>query len=228
MQRYERSTGFIGSTIAALIVYVTALLTLWIEDESIAAENALMENLQACTLAIAAGLLLFPLVQSESAFGRFASWSLALVLVSMLLREVDVEHLGLPAWLTWWGSGTGRNLWLGCCFAGTALLLAVRWQVWSGPLRNFAFSTTGLLVSFGCGLYAASFPFDKHLSGFTAPTDQFCEEVAECGATLVFLLASGWTVFAPRSAIRQPYRGHDWIELAEHDERATVALRKSA
>jgi len=191
----RQSQWVVGSSLLALALCFGGLYLLWLRDQKIAEENALMENLQAGALALACGVLLFPLFRAEVASERFIYWSLVLILLSMFLREVDVESLGLPNWLVWWGSGTGRNLLIGCYFLVTAAALATYWNHWYATLRAFILSTTSLMFSLGGALYVSSLPFDKRVSGLAADTNRFCEEAVECGATLIFLIAAGWAVF---------------------------------
>ena len=190
MQRPLRGRTVIATALATLLVYLTGLTIIWNFNRAIAAENALMENLQAGALLAACVLLIPCLFRSLPTVNRFISWSMLLVLYSMLLREVDVEHLSESAAITALTSGLGRNVLLVAAFAGTFAFFMRRRNELISPLIQFCFSRVGLLIAIGCAFYVASLPFDKSMFDLTDHINLFCEEAVECAATFMFLVAS--------------------------------------
>lgn len=191
MHQFLQSRKVVAATAGTLAVYGLGLLLIWFAKPSVAAENALMENLQAGCLAIACILFLPCLIRPVPSIGRFACWSLFLVMLSMFLREVNVETLSVPSSVAWMGSGVGRNLILGTAFAATLVALARRPNEYIGQVFEYAFGRIGALLFVGCVLYVSSLPFDKGAFGLSHGFNLFCEEAVECGATLMFLSAAG-------------------------------------
>jgi hypothetical protein len=202
MHQFLQSRKVATAAFVTLLGYGLGLLLLWLAKPSIAAENALMENLQAGCLAIACILYLPCLIRPVPSIGRFACWSLFLVMLSMFLREVNVESLSVPSSVVWMGSGMGRNLILGTAFVATLVALARRPNESIGQLFEYAFSRIGALLFAGGFLYVSSLPFDKGALGLPYGFNQFCEEAVECGATLMFLAAAGINLFQYVVALR--------------------------
>ncbi len=190
MHQFSLSRKFLPTLLGMISIYSLALFLIWQRNSSIAKENSLMENLQAGCLGIACILFLPCLIRPVASIGRFACWSLFLVMLSMFLREVDVETLPVPSSVAWLGSGIGRNLILGTAFVATLLALVRRPNESIGQLFQYAFSNIGAVLFVGCVLYAVSVPFDKNLFGLSFEFNLFCEEVFECCATFMFLVAA--------------------------------------
>jgi hypothetical protein len=161
-----------------------------------------MENLQAGCLAIACILFVPCLIRPAATTGRFACWCLALLLLAMFLREVDVESLSVPSSIVWIGSGFGRNLLLGTAFVGTFVAMALRPNESIGQIFQYAFSRVGALLFVGGVLYVCSIPFDNNLLGLSFETNLFCEEAVECCATAIFLVAAGFNLAEHAVALR--------------------------
>lgn len=190
MHPFFISRRWASAALVMLPLYVIGLYTLWLGHPSIAAENAQMEKVQASCLALACALFVPCLTTRINGFSRFVYWLVLLVIASMFLREVDVERLPVSDAIARIGGGFGRDLIVGSAFAVTFIILVRRRSELVVQLVEYAFSCVGVLMAFGVMLYVSSLPFDKSLFGLSRELNQFCEEAIECGATLMFLLAS--------------------------------------
>jgi hypothetical protein len=141
-------------------------------------EDHLFENLQALLLGL--GVLCGSLLLRDS--GReFLVWAgLAVLSLSLLLREVDLDQMPVHGALQALGTGTGRAvllgpLWLALGF-GFWNLGALRWQ-W---LREVLVSPVFLCQVLAFALLVVSALIDRKLLGMTHP--RLAEELLEINA----------------------------------------------
>jgi len=114
-------TNRLRIAISILLVAVNVIFAydvILFEHHHVHGENALLENLQACFLAL--GTLLFLLPTQTNAANSFLNKAFSLLCLSFLLRELDLERFGVPPIIAQLGSGNGRKL-----------LLAVLWVLLS-------------------------------------------------------------------------------------------------
>jgi hypothetical protein len=198
---------------AVVALFYGALLHLvWMGDPGVAAENHLMENLQAAALFGALLLASACLLLCRAHSGTYLDWGLAAFFFTALLRELEVKELGLPGWLTLLGSGTGKYVLLGVLWATVALLLLRnRRRLWAdavGCLR----SPLGYYLLAALTFFLIGDVFDKKLLPLSRAEQVFWEEAAECLGTLWCLLGMvPWTAAAWRRC-RAPGAGRSPAE----------------
>jgi hypothetical protein len=185
------------------LAFVILLLLAWQADPGVADENRLLENLQAAALFLALALSLVNLAPLRRQPPPYIAAGLAVLFLSLFLRELDVEKLGLPDVLTFLGSGTGRNLLLGLLW-GVVLL---------GVLRNrhrlkedaLAYLRSPLLYYLlaAAAFYLVGEAMDKKLLPLAKPVRVFWEETAECLAA--FWCVLGTVVWTATNSFRRPF-----------------------
>jgi hypothetical protein len=185
------------------LAFVILLLLAWQADPGVADENRLLENLQAAALFLALVLSLVNLAPLRRQPPPYVAAGLAVLFLSLLLRELDVEKLGLPGVLTFLWSGTGRNLLLGLLWG--AVLLGVAMNRHRLKEDTLAYIRSPLLYYL---LAAATFYFvgealDKKLLPLAKPVSAFWEETAECLAA--FWCVLGTAVWTAANSFRRPF-----------------------
>lgn len=168
-----------------------AVYVLWLCDPAALQENGLVENTQVVFLLLAAtvhGLRSRTVDIAE----RCMRLGLALLSVSLVAREVDIDRLGDEAIM----SSVETIL------RGTLVVVWVIWgwrsrkaleTLWSHRLQ-VAFGRVGLLVLAGGALYGASWPFDKYPRQLGGEEAILVEEMLQLLATMTLFAAS----LAPR------------------------------
>lgn len=156
------------------------------EHHEVHGENALLENLQAAFLALAALLYLVP--TAANAANNFLNKAFALLCFSFLLRELDLEHLGLPNVIAQLGSGTGRKVLLlalwGLLLFGFVRNIGDKRGFVRQLLRSYKFALM-IVVLILLGLSAV---MDKELLPLTPA--RLYEELAETNAYFLMLVLS--------------------------------------
>lgn len=170
-----------------LVVYLVGLLLLWRQDPAIARENALMENLQALSLALGALFSSVGLFLPNRRQPRLFFYVLAVLLLGLFLREVDVDRLDLPGILIAVGSGTGRNLLLAAAALPAMVVLVRDFKTLWPAACSLLCSRECLFFYLGVGFYLAGDLFDKQLIPAQRGTSLFLEELCENAATGFFL-----------------------------------------
>jgi hypothetical protein len=162
------------------------VITLWIDDKTIARENGLLENGQV-TLLVVAGLLHF--IQrsriDSSSVARICHVVLGLLCLSIVIREVDIDKIGpAAAWKT------AEFIIRLCvvlvwCVVGAHVFrhLLELWRHRWGVL----FSMTSWLTAIGIVLYMAAWFFDKSVESLGPETRRLCEELLELSGGIFFL-----------------------------------------
>lgn len=176
--------------LAALLLYTGGLILYWRSDPGIAAENALMENLQAGALGLCFALMLAAVWVKKDFAERFFAAACALLFLAASLRELDVEKLPVPQLLILLGSGTGRTLLIAL---PALLLLAVgvrKRRVLAPAVREALRTPVFKVFLLGILLYASGGFFDHHVLGLPRSVDLFMEELCENAATFCLLAGS--------------------------------------
>jgi hypothetical protein len=152
-------------------------------------ENAFMETSQTLLLLLASLLYLSAALASMN-LDRLLFAGLALLGVSLLLREVDVRDFNLNSIVASMVNGLGRNLVLGLIWVAFLTRCAMNarrlWPVfltWVKSPAGHAILLAGLLL-------ILSQPFDKNTFAISKPVAQFCEELFESNGYLLLLLSS--------------------------------------
>lgn len=123
---------------------------------SLHAENALLENVQALTLLLASFLYAGAAAHREQS-SRFVAVGLSLLCFSFVVREIDVELLGLPNLLTAMLVGDGRTatlvgawslFFLAFAKSSVYLLDLAKQHIASG-LALYLLASAGLLIASG-------------------------------------------------------------------------------
>lgn len=156
------------------------------EHHHIHGENALLENLQALFLGFATALFLLP--STCNAANAFLNKAFALLCFSFLLRELDLERLGLPAVIAQLGSGTGRKLLLAFLWGWLMHNYVRSVQNKPGFLRQLLSSWKFALMLLVLALLAVSAMMDKELLAVAQP--RLYEEMAETNAYFLMLILS--------------------------------------
>lgn len=174
---------------------------LYIRGYAITHENGWMENQQAFCLLGAATIFACAGHEVLRA-ARLLYLSLGLFCFTLLFRELELEGDSVPAWATWLGTGTPRNVWLACLW--TWLLLTARGdlretcQVFIGWLRTPA---ARLMIVAGL-FYAMTWPFDKKMFELMR-LNMFLEELGDSTAAIL-VLGSGIITLRQRARVPSP------------------------
>jgi len=194
MNSLTRRLTLLAGHVAIGLLYVFVLLTLWRGDPGIAAENHLMENLQAAGLFLAMLLSLANLAPLRRQPPSYIAAGLAVFFLSLLLREVAPEKLDLPGLVLALSSGTGKNVLLGLLWAGVFFAIVQNRQRLKQDIINYLRSPLFYYLLVGTFFYLAGEIFDKKLLILPKPQMLFWEEAFECLATFwLFLGTAVWT-----------------------------------
>lgn len=193
------------------MAYVFLLYFLWQVHPDITGEDRLMENLQALSLFGSMALALVSLALFRRGFPPYVGGGLAVFFLSLLLRELDVEKLDLPAVVIALGSGPGKSLLLVLLWAAVLIAVVRNARRLMQDARDCLRSPLGYYLLGGAFFYLASEIFDKKMVPLAKPLSVFCEEMVECLATLCFVLgAAAWTAAnrrRARSGAGKPVKG---------------------
>lgn len=154
------------------------------EHHHVHAENALLENLQAAFLGL--GVVTFLLTKARYHF-PILNHCLALLCFSFMLRELDVERLGLPRLIVLLGSGTGKYLLLGLLWLWVTGRF-IRCMQEPGFTRTLLASTQWHILLTVLGLLAVSTIMDREW--LSLELSRLVEELAETNAYLLMLSSS--------------------------------------
>jgi hypothetical protein len=180
----------------AIIIATTLSLwvafTLWAaslvmnNNTHIYAENGLLENIQACILAIT---FVVYLVNSavEKNCCRLILLSCSLLCYAFLLRELDVEKFDIPYALQMVGSGVGRNTTIAIAFLALFFYAARYFSFYKVEVVNFLRTRPGsLLIMAGVFLILGSVFEDI----YAITHHVFIEESLELFAYVLIMLSS--------------------------------------
>ncbi len=150
------------------------------------AENGLIENMQACILAIASIVYLAAVLgkMSEKLIILFCS----LLCLSFFLREVDVERFDIPYALIFIGSGAGRNTILTAAFVAIFIYAGLKHSHYKKAAVEFAKSRPGWLLMAGGAFLLTGYFFEKNYA--ILHHHVFFEEINELFGYVLILLSS--------------------------------------
>lgn len=195
MNFLTRRSALAAGHAAIGLLYVVVLLALWRDDPGIAAENHLMENLQATGLFLALVICLVNLAPIRRKPPVYVTAGMAVFFLTLFLREFETKNLDLPAVLIALASGTGKNVLLGLLWVGALFGVARNRRRLIQDVVSYLRSPLFYYLLAGTVFYLAGEIFDKKLLPMSRPWMFFWEEATECLATLwLFLGASVWTI----------------------------------
>lgn len=186
-----------GRTVPQLLISITLALVcalvanrLWQQDMTVTYENRLIENSQVLFLILATALhtLHASRQQADALTSRVCHQVLAMLCLSIMVREIDIDKLGPQA-----GWALAENLirvvgglvWL------WLLVLIYQKRRWHWPRRGEILATpTSLLTGAGVLLYMASWFFDKSVVPLASAPSQLWEETLQLSGT-IFLFTAG-------------------------------------
>jgi hypothetical protein len=186
MKQASRYWFFSG---AVCITLVPIFLLLWQHYPGLAAENGLLENFQG-SLYVLGWLWVAVTLMITHDIKRFSGWFYSLFMVSMLLREIDMDRIGLPDMIVFVTSGVGRDLILGVSWL-VILFLAIRhFRQAREEIVSALRSVWGRHLLVGVLFYLGGESFDKHLYPFSRETTLFCEEMLEALGAFMFMYST--------------------------------------
>jgi hypothetical protein len=153
------------------------------------AENGLLENMQVAILGIILLIGLTGLFRQRSKPElKLFSAGLVLLSLNMILRELDVEDMNVPAWVIWIGSGTGRDLLLTAAWLGLLGFCAGHRRLAMEALRPALAPRVWIWLAAAAVLLLLGLPFDHKL--MEPEQAQLAEELFECAGYLALLPAA--------------------------------------
>ncbi|MBE0598883.1 MAG: hypothetical protein IH614_16630 [Desulfuromonadales bacterium] len=158
------------------------LLLLWglsLVLPGIARENGVLESLQAILLAVALLALLARSPQWRRGERRWPGFFIGVALLSILLRELEVDRFDLPGWLIYMGDGDGRDLLLGLLWLAVLVAAARNWRHLGSWARQGLHSHWGWTLLLGGCLYLLGSFFDQKIFPLDKPSQLFWEEAME-------------------------------------------------
>lgn len=156
-------------------------------NTQIYAEKGLIENIQACLLAIAC-IVYLATVALEKRSEKLILLSCSLLCYSFVLRELDVEKYDIPYALKIIGSGVGRNTTVATAFAAIFVYAALsNYFYYKKAAVGFIGTRPGILLMTG-GVFLFIGDFFEGYKAITHHT--FIEEMAELFAYVLIVLSS--------------------------------------
>lgn len=163
---------------------------LWYQDITVTYENRIMENTQVLFLML--GTLLHTLLSTRmpatALNDRLCHQVLAMLCLSIMVREVDIDKLGPQA-----GWALAENL---IRMAGVAVWIWLiarvygkRQALWQRKTAILC-TPTSMLTGVGVLLYMASWFFDKSIVPLPAARSQLWEETLQMSATVALFTAA--------------------------------------
>ena len=155
---------------------------------AVAYENGPVENMQALAILLSCGVYLWIALRGKRT--ALTAASLSLLCLSLLLRELDIDHpsLGVSYVIIFFVQGGGRNALLPALWALVLLFAARNFRRNKALMISYAKTTSGLLLIAAGGVTALGWIFD-HLTPIGA-LSMFCEEFIEMNGYALLLLAA--------------------------------------
>lgn len=176
--------SILGGITLVCLLGIPALVDL---SPIIAAENGLLENTQVALIALSFIVFLLPVRRVEREV-RCILFGGALLAVTCILREVDVEDLSVSRWVVLLGSGAGRNMILITSWVGLFLYTIKSFHQLKNSARRIAGLPFGkLIISAGVAMLIGDL-FEKEILG-VGPA-QIQEELCETIGYLFLFIAS--------------------------------------
>jgi hypothetical protein len=177
----------IASTLSAW-----AAFTLWAtslvmgNNTAVYAENGLLENTQACILAITFVIFLVNSAIEKQA-SRLILLSCSLLCYAFLLRELDVEKFDIPYILQMLGSGAGRNTTIALGFFALTSYASRYFAFYRAEIASFLRTRPGSLLLMAAVFLVSGSVFEDL---YAITHHEFIEESLELFAYVLILLSS--------------------------------------
>lgn len=161
---------------------------LWLRDKIVAAENGILEASQTVLLLFAAIIHIYYLITSQTKLYRELHAGLALFLLSLMLRESEIDAIGSSIFWSYLEQTLRAVIviifvaYLVFMFRQTRTLWQKKWIIATTP--------TVYLTFIACIIYALGWPFDKNIFPIPAPLSLYFEELFELYATIIFVVAA--------------------------------------
>lgn len=175
---------------ACAILFFTAIFiysgvqVLLFNNVDVYQENALLENLQALILSIS--FFVFLMVLKEKRNDRTLVLFFAILCLSFVLRELDVERFDLPEIIIFLGAGKGRNFMLLAGFSTTLFFFIKHRVAYNKVLRAFISSPMFRLLMAAMVALIASDIFERS----SLDHHVYYEEISELFGYTLLLVAS--------------------------------------
>ena len=187
LKRLDHKFWGIHSVLSLLIVVLFIIFYPEVDTD----ENGLLEWLQSGFIALSFFIFSFNTFVSQSIKKRIISFGLALLSLTFLLRELDIEKFDLPLVLITLGSGSGRNILLGTLWVVLfALLYKYKRYFDKSAIETFLFSRVGQLLMFSATMLILGAMMDKNIFSLETLTTRFYEEVLELLGYVYLSIAS--------------------------------------
>lgn len=161
---------------------------LWRKVDGVLEENHVIESTQAVLLALATALHWLRMRAATVPAALSFHATLAILMVSLFLREVDIDDFGESLFWEWIELIARLGAGIFWIFLGVHLIR--RRNVLEREPRGLAFNPCSRFVWLGIALYATSWFFDKEIYPLTLTTSMFFEETLQLNATLLFFLGA--------------------------------------
>lgn len=176
------------------------ILVLWLviffDYHHVHDENHIMENTQALLLGIS--ILYYGRLAAQNPHIRLAMVSLCLLCFSFLLRELDLEYMGLPGFIVYLGSGAGRTLMLAILWLAMACAYLCKTSDVRADFRRLTASRDFKFLTASALFLLLGALMDKEVLPVGHP--RLFEELAEINAYLL-LLWPGWSRIRNKSLV---------------------------
>lgn len=180
----------LGFFIVGLVAISSTLsFEAWLLNPAIIKENALLELAQVGLLMLASLLQGWRAFNThDSSLKRDIHLGLALFTFALLLREMDINHLGNG--VLWNALETIVRLIALFAILGFVLRMSRQINLVMDNLGQILLSPTILLSVVACVFYACGLPFDRELFDMDKNLSKWFEETFELNACLLFFCAS--------------------------------------
>ena len=175
---------YIALFVFAGLVFWSVYAVFVLNQTTIYKENGLLENAQVLILSFACLTFLLSAVHRQRN-DKLLFLFFALICLSCVLRELDVEDLNVPDFLIFIGSGIGRNVILTIGFMAIFIYAAFNFAHYKEISRKFLYSKNCLLI-IGAVIFLCIGSLFEKLS--TVPHHVFYEEILELAGFLLVLL----------------------------------------
>ena len=175
---------FIALFVFTGLVFWSVYAVFILNQTTIYQENGLLENVQVLTLSIACFTFLLTAAHRRRN-NKLLFLFFALICLSCVLRELDVEDLNVPDFVIFIGSGIGRNVILTIGFIAIFIYAAFNFAYYKEVSRKFLFSKSCLLI-IGAGILLCIGSLFEKLGAVRHHV--FYEEISELAGYLMVLL----------------------------------------
>lgn len=150
-------------------------------------ENGPLENLQVLLLFLGFVFFMVPIRKAGRGI-RCVLLAGALLCLSFIFRELDVEDLAVPQWVIAMGSGTGRNVIMAAGWAALGVLAIKSFSELKEKIKSILLSRTVVLLAIAALLLLSGEQFDHER--IKVGSAQLWEEILETIGYFLMLVAA--------------------------------------